>query len=85
MSEYQDVCISAIEVLYYNSSKKYLLDVSSHMAGWKGVYAFRVVIIIGVSLMYHNQTYTVQFISLHFHIQYMYALVRVGVWWVLQC
>lgn len=38
-----------------------------------------VVIIIGVSLMYHNQTYTVQFISLHFHIQYMYALVRVGV------
>lgn len=56
MTEYQDVCISAIEVLYYNSSKKYLLDVSSHMAGWKGVYAFRVVIIIGVSLMYHNQT-----------------------------
>lgn len=40
MTEYQDVCISAIEVLYYNSSKKYLLDVSSHMAGWKGVYAF---------------------------------------------
>lgn len=40
MTEYQDVCISAIDILYYNSSKKYLLDVSYHMAGWKGVYAF---------------------------------------------